>query len=83
MKSRSFALWAGLTILLAPTLCSCGSNVSTPALNIYQADSLTVEAGESIHTVDGVYTPQTRETWHSDKRYQELEQKYLNLMGTK
>ena len=79
-KSKSCALLAAMTITSALTLCGCASKYSTPALNIYQPDVLTIEAGASVQTVDGVYTAQTRETWHSDKRYRELERKYLNLL---
>jgi hypothetical protein len=44
-------------------------------LNIYQPPTLRLKAGIGIRTVDGVYTPQTNEIWHSDKRYRELERK--------
>lgn len=44
-----------------------------PQLNIYQPPILVLPAGQTIQTKEGKYTPQTEETWHSDKRYRELE----------
>jgi len=43
--------------------------------------TLKVKAGAVIETVDGVYTAQAEEIWHSDKRFNELEQNYLNLLS--
>lgn len=42
-------------------------------LNIYQPSILKLEGGKAVQTHDGIYTPQTNEVWHSDKRYRELE----------
>lgn len=47
------------------------ATVST--LNIYQPSILSLEAGTRVETREGVYTSQTDEVWHSDKRYRELE----------
>lgn len=44
-----------------------------PTLNIYQPPILVLPAGKSIQTKEGIYTPQKEETWHSDKRFRELE----------
>jgi len=42
---------------------------------------LTIEAGATVETPEGPYRAQTRETWHGDKRFRELEQAYLDLLG--
>jgi hypothetical protein len=44
-----------------------------PALNIYQPSILVLPPGSPVTVEGGVYTPQTREVWHSDKRFRELE----------
>jgi hypothetical protein len=44
-------------------------------LNIYQASVLKIKAGTVIETVDGIYTAQTDEVWHSDKRFREQERR--------
>jgi hypothetical protein len=42
-------------------------------LNIYQPSTLRLEKGKAIQTIDGTYTPQTNEIWHSDARFRKLE----------
>lgn len=44
-------------------------------LNIYQPSVLALKAGVPVTTTEGIYTPQTDEIWHSDKRYRDLERK--------
>lgn len=44
-----------------------------PTLNIYQPPTLILPKGTKIQTKEGIYTSQTEEVWHSDKRYRELE----------
>lgn len=80
-KYTSCVKLAALALLAGPTLCGCASKSFAPALNIYQPPVLTLEAGTEVRTVDGVYKAQTRETWHSDARYCELESKYIKLLG--
>jgi hypothetical protein len=48
-------------------------NRSAVTLNIYQPSILALKAGTRVETKEGIYTPQTDEVWHSDKRYRELE----------
>lgn len=43
------------------------------ALNIYQPSILALKAGTRVETKEGIYTTQTDEVWHSDKRYRDLE----------
>jgi hypothetical protein len=42
-------------------------------LNIYQPSILSLEKGKPVQTKDGIYTPETDEVWHSDKRFRLLE----------
>jgi hypothetical protein len=42
-------------------------------LNIYQPSTLRLEKGKAIQTIDGIYTPQTNEIWHSDARFRKIE----------
>jgi hypothetical protein len=60
-------LLAGCVVKPAPP-----EPVSSP-LNIYQPSILALKAGTRVETKEGIYTPQTDEVWHSDKRYRELE----------
>jgi hypothetical protein len=61
-------------------LTSCGVNwpKKKNLLNIYQPSTLSLEAGKAIETPEGVYTPQTDELWHSDKRFRLLEQEVIH-----
>ena len=45
--------------------------------NLYQPPILALQAGQTIATKEGNYTPTTDEIWHSDRRYRELEEKVL------
>ena len=73
-----------LVILLVPILFlfSCASakkaSDSFTPLNIYQPPIIILPAAKSVVTEEGIYTPQTREVWHSDARYRELERKIYN-----
>jgi hypothetical protein len=69
-----------LTTLTVVLLTSCVTKSDSvivpqpvPALNIYQPSILVLPAGVPVGVEGGVYTPQTREVWHSDKRFRELE----------
>jgi hypothetical protein len=39
---------------------------------------LHLKAGLPVQTVDGIYTPQVDETWHSDARFQAVENEAIN-----
>ena len=47
-------------------------------LNIYQPSTLRLEKGKQIQTIDGIYTPQSTEVWHSDSRFRRLERQIYN-----
>ncbi len=69
-----------ILILAALTLSGCATKpaplpVPVPVLNIYQPPILVLPAGVPVMTEEGIYTPQTREVWHSDARFRELERK--------
>ncbi len=81
----SFAACALLAATQTPmwlTGCASASPNGAPPLNVWQPLCLTIEAGAAVPTTDGVYQAQTRETWHSDKRYRDLEDKYLDMLSS-
>ena len=63
------------TVMMLIGLTSCVSNLppNVNSLNIYQPSTLRLSKGTPVQTLDGVYTPQTDEVWHSDARYRRLE----------
>ncbi len=75
------ALLAATLPLTALTGCAHKSRPSGEMPNIWQPYVLTIEAGATVETPEGPYRAQTRETWHGDKRFRELEQAYLDLLG--
>lgn len=80
-----------LIFLIIPIilLCNCSTFIKAPndgAINnlqktIYQPRILSLEKGTKIQTIEGEYTPQDNEIWHSNKTYTELELKYINLLS--
>lgn len=78
LKSKCFAIMA-TAILLMP-LTSCGPNWrgKNQKLNIYQPSTLRLKKQHPIETIDGVYTPQLDEVWHSDARFRKLEREILH-----
>jgi len=75
---KAFAITLILSQLFSQIGCATASSNAKPVLNIYQPDILRLKAGTSVQTLDGTYTAQTEEVWHSDKRYRELEYKLLH-----
>lgn len=81
MTLRNCALLAVTLISLALTGCvtdSSGSKAS-PVLNIYQPRVLVLPAGSQIRSEQGLYVPQTREIWHSQAAFRELELQVQDL----
>mgnify|MGYP003132169931 FL=1 len=72
-KLRTLGLRAILIALTGLTSCETTSTPSVGNLNIYQPSTLRLEKGKAIQTIDGIYTPQTNEIWHSDARFRKLE----------
>ena len=72
-KLRILGLKATLIALTGLTSCETTSTPSVGNLNIYQPSTLRLEKGKAIQTIDGTYTPQTNEIWHSDARFRKLE----------
>jgi hypothetical protein len=66
-----------LLMLWSLTGCATVSAPKKDSLNIYQTPVLRLPAGTKVQTVDGVYTAQEAEVWHSDYRYRELERSIL------
>lgn len=71
---------AALSLMLS-ALISCGSasKTSAPILNVYQPSVLTLPPGTVVETEAGRHTAQTREVWHSDRRFRDLEREMLKL----
>jgi len=72
-KLKSLGLGATAIALIGLTSCETTSAPSVGNLNIYQPSTLRLQKGVKIKTIDGVYTPQTTEIWHSDTRFRKLE----------
>lgn len=72
-KLKNSALAAIATLLIVQTSCVQNSPEKNQSLNIYQPSTLRLQKDQKIQTLDGVYTPQNDETWHSDARFRKLE----------
>lgn len=59
------------------TGCASGSSPAKVSPQVYQPRILRLPAGAAVGTLDGTYTPQADETWHSDCAYRELETQLL------
>ena len=86
MKSKPKWKLCGLAMLaLSLWLTGCGTSrsaykVSPPlSVNLYQPPILRLTPGMQVQTRDGIYTPQTVETWHSQARFRELELQVQDL----
>ena len=73
MKLKNFAHLSLVATMFVLTSCDWICREKETSLNIYQPPTLHLKAGQPIKTVEGVYTPQTDELWHSDARYRILE----------
>ena len=72
-KLKTLGLMAILIALTGQASCETTSTPNVGNLNIYQPSTLRLEKGKAIQTIDGTYTPQTNEIWHSDARFRKLE----------
>ncbi len=77
MKSRPFAILALSLMLSVLISCTTKSPKSETILNVYQPSVLTLPPGAEVPTEQGLYRTQTREVWHSDKRFREIERQVL------
>ena len=77
------------TLLLALSVISIAGCVTPDGagdftnINLYQPPTLSLSAGTVIQTKEGIYTVQLDETWHSDKRYRDIERKLFTLTTLK
>jgi hypothetical protein len=78
MKSNACVLSTLLTAMLLLTGCVTASSGNRASLQIYQPRILRLQAGHPVPTVDGIYTPQTDETWHSAAAYESIESQLIN-----
>ena len=58
--------------------CACGSRRTSGSLQ-GSPRILRLQAGTPVQTKDGLYQPQSDETWHSQSEYLRLEQEVLML----
>ena len=77
-RLKSFATLAIVIPLIGLTSCAKNYSPNVGNLNIYQPSTLRLQKALPIQTRDGIYTPQTDEIWHSDKRYRILEREIYN-----
>lgn len=70
-----YVIVGGMMMLFLLTGCAQESSVNR---RIYQPSTLRPIAGQVIQTHDGFYVTGTDEVWHSDIRYRDLENAYLN-----
>ena len=73
MKSKNYAIKAIAIVLIGLTSCAKNLHPNVKSLNIYQTSTIRLKSNVPIQTVDGIYTPQKDEVWHSDARYRKLE----------
>ena len=69
---------ATLLTSFALTGCACASRQTSGSLQ-GSPRILRLQAGTPVQTKDGLYQPQTDETWHSQSEYLRLEQEVLML----
>ncbi len=72
-KLRNYGPKAILILPILLTSCVGNFQQKETKLNIYQPSTLRLEAQKPIETIDGIYTPQKTEIWHSDSRFRRLE----------
>lgn len=60
-----------LFLMSAAALTGCVSNSQRPenTMRLYSPAVLHLEAGKEIKTLNGIYTPQVDEIWHSHPSY--------------
>lgn len=76
---RYFAcVLATLLISFVLTGCACASRRTSGSL-LGSPRILRLQAGTPVQTKDGLYDPQSDETWHSQSEYLRLEQEVLML----
>ena len=77
-KLKSCVMMGAALLLIAQTSCVWNSNENVKNWKIYQPSTLKLQKNVPIQTLDGVYTPQVNEIWHSDDRFRKVENE-LNL----
>ena len=83
MKSTACALLVALPMLSAPTGCAHALRGGADTRRLYQPPVLRLPASQPVQTKDGIHLPQVDEVWHSDARYRQLEQSYLDHLATR
>ncbi len=73
MKLKNYAMLATAILVTVLTSCATNSSPNVKNLNIFQPSTLRLKANQRVETIDGFYTPQTDEVWHSDARFRRIE----------
>lgn len=69
MKSSTLKLAQCLVIGLLLSGCESSKPTVESNMTLYAPPSLRLTKGSKVQTLDGVYTPQTDEVWHSHSDY--------------
>lgn len=77
----NWMLCAMMAATLLPLLLTGCAQESAANRRIYQPSTLRPTAGQQIQTPDGYYITGEDEVWHSDIRFRDLENAYLNSNG--
>lgn len=80
MKSKKpvSAVWAVLTTTALLTSCASAPSAAPASSRIYQPRVLELPAGQPVQTREGIYVPQTNETWHSAAAYEQAGREAMN-----
>lgn len=73
----SFALAA---ITLPLTACAALKPAAPSSAQLYQPAYLTLDKGWKVKAVEGIYTPQQKETWVAMWKYREIEDENVKLI---
>jgi hypothetical protein len=79
-KTKSIACALALILISASLIgCATASSASKPSSALmYQPRVLRLPAQVPVQTLDGIYTPQNAETWHSPAEFSRAEQQALD-----
>ncbi|MFH1067840.1 MAG: hypothetical protein V1746_08050 [bacterium] len=76
-KLMSCALMA---ITLGLTACAALKPAAPSSAQLYQPAYLTLDKGWKVKAVEGIYTPQQKETWVAVWKYREIEDENVKLI---
>lgn len=77
LKPLSVVL-AAMMLLTGCASAPSAESASSPASRIYQPRTLELQAGIPVQTRNGIYLPETNETWHSPAAYEQVNREAFN-----